>query len=157
VTTELDLDALFRAQHTNVYAIAIRYCRNVHDAEDVVQDTFLEVARSGSQFSGLGPIGAWIAAIAVGKALMLLRRQRLRRTAQLMEEMAGDSVDYSTAIDLQLAMDALPKAWRRVLWLHDGEGRPHREVGRILDITVTCSKARLRRARARVRKSLVAA
>lgn len=149
----IDADTLFRSHARAVHAIGRRYCRNASDADEVVQDTFLEVWRSRHQFSGSGPISAWIHAIATSKALMLRRREQVRATWPLFD---GDAQaldePLELRVDLSAALERLDGLSRRVTWLHDVEGWRHHEIGAAAGITVTCSKSRLRRARRTLRR-----
>ena len=74
------LEALYRAFETPVYNLARRICRAPEDAEDVVQETFLEVVKSIRHYRGEGHLWGWIRQIAASKALMRLRREKLRAT-----------------------------------------------------------------------------
>ena len=75
-----DLEALeqvYRAYEGVVYTLARRICRSPEDAEDVLQETFLEIMKSIGAFRGAGPgsLTAWIKRVAASKALMKLRRE----------------------------------------------------------------------------------
>ena len=70
------LEALYRAFETPVYNLARRMLRHAEDAEDVLQETFLEVVRSIGGYRGEGSLWGWIRQIAASKALMRIRRER---------------------------------------------------------------------------------
>src|SRR5947207_706982 len=80
------LEALYRAFETPVYNLALRVLRRPEDAEDVLQETFLEVVRSIKQYRGEGHLWGWIRQIAASKALMRIRREQVRQTEELYEE-----------------------------------------------------------------------
>src|SRR5437899_8640573 len=82
------LEALYRAFETPVYNLALRVLRRPEDAEDVLQETFLEVVRSIKQYRGEGHLWGWIRQIAASKALMRIRREQVRQTEELYEESA---------------------------------------------------------------------
>src|SRR6266498_6058910 len=67
---EAALEALYRAFETPVYNLVRRILRRPEDAEDVVQETFLEVVRNIKQYRGEGHLWGWIRRIASTKALM---------------------------------------------------------------------------------------
>src|SRR3989442_11430688 len=83
------LEALYRAFETPVYNFARRILRTPEDAEDVLQETFLEVVKSISQYRGEGHLWGWIRQIAASKALMRIRRNQVRAAEPLDEEAAG--------------------------------------------------------------------
>src|SRR2546422_11075706 len=80
------LEALYRAFETPVYNVALRVLRRPEDAEDVLQETFLEVVRSIKQYRGEGHLWGWIRQIATSKALMRIRHDRVRETEEFHEE-----------------------------------------------------------------------
>src|SRR5437870_2626518 len=80
------LEALYRAFETPVYNLALRMLRRSEDAEDVLQETFLEVVRSIRQYRGEGHLWGWVRQITVSKTLMRIRRGQLRDTEELHEE-----------------------------------------------------------------------
>src|SRR5207247_3894886 len=82
------LEALYRAFETPVYNLALRVLRRPEDAEDVLQDTFLEVVRSIKQYRGEGHLWGWIRQIATSKALMRVRHDRVRATGEVHAEAA---------------------------------------------------------------------
>src|SRR2546428_4833612 len=82
------LEALYRAFETPVYNLALGVLRRPEDAEDVLQETFLEVVRSIKQYRGEGHLWGWIRQIATSKALMRIRHDRVRETEEFHEESA---------------------------------------------------------------------
>src|SRR4029077_14585780 len=83
------LEALYRAFETPVYNLALRVLRRPEDAEDVVQETFLEVFGSIKRYRGEGHLWGWIRQIATSKALMRIRHDRVRETEEFHEESAA--------------------------------------------------------------------
>jgi RNA polymerase sigma-70 factor (ECF subfamily) len=169
------LEALYRAFETPVYNLALRVLRRPEDAEDVLQETFLEVVRSIKQYRGEGHLWGWIRQIATSKALMRIRHDRVRETEELHEEsvvgagagagdMAGVGVIGASAgmspgavpaqIDLERAFERLSETSRAVVWLHDVEGYTHEEIAEQMGKTVSFSKSQLARAHVRLRRML---
>ena len=169
------LEALYRAFETPVYNLALRVLRRPEDAEDVLQETFLEVVRSIKQYRGEGHLWGWIRQIATSKALMRIRHDRVRETEELHEEsvvgagagagdMAGVGVIGVSAgmspgavpaqIDLERAFERLSETSRAVVWLHDVEGYTHEEIAEQMGKTVSFSKSQLARAHVRLRRML---
>src|SRR5258708_19835436 len=79
-------EASYRAFEGRVYNLARRICRTAEDAEDVLQETFLEVFRSIGRFRGDGSLWGWVRTIASSKALMRLRRNKYRETDELQDD-----------------------------------------------------------------------
>jgi len=159
------LEVLYRAFETPVYNLALRVLRAPEDAEDVLQETFLEVVRSIKQYRGEGHLWGWIRQIATSKALMRIRHDRVRETEELHEESAvgaGDGVGgrvmspgtVPAQIDLERAFERLSETSRAVVWLHDVEGYTHEEIAEQMGKTVSFSKSQLARAHVRLRRML---
>ncbi len=160
------LETLYRTFEIPVFNMARRLCGTSGEAEDVVQDTFMEVIRSIAKFRGEAPIWAWIRSIATSKALMRLRGGRGRHLEDPLDEeilpdgkppRAGD-VTWGAWLpeskDLEKALVKLPPLTRAVVWLHDVEGYTHDEIAELMGRTASFSKSRLARAHERLRAEL---
>lgn len=159
---ELDaLESLYVAFSEPVFTLARRLCQSTEEAEEVLQETFLEVVRSIGRFRGDGAFGAWIRRVAVSKALTTLRKKRRGATVTAVdEEPAHDRLEvvpvtvleeYWKRVDLERALAKLPDAARAVVWLHDVEGLTHIEIAEAFGRTPSFSKSQLSRAHARLR------
>jgi len=150
------LEALYRAFETPVYNLARRILRNPEDAEDVLQETFLEVVRSIGSYRGEGHLWGWVRRIASSKALMRIRRQQVRAEEAFDEEAVVGTAPMSipARVDLERAFEQLGETSRAVVWLHDVEGYTHEEIAEMMGKTVSFSKSQLARAHARLRRVL---
>ena len=157
------LEALYRAFETPVYHLALRILRSPEDAEDVLQDTFLEVVRSIGQYRGEGRLWGWVRQIAASKALMRIRRNQVRAAEPFDEESMAAATPAGAAgavgavparIDLERAFEHLGSTARAVVGLHDVEGYTHEEIAELMGKTVSFSKSQLARAHARLRRIL---
>lgn len=148
-------EAIYRAFETPVYGLARRICRTREDAEDVMQETFLEVFRSLPRFRGDGSLWGWIRRITSSKALMRLRRNKYRDTDELEPEVGGGARENpALRMDLEAALERLSDTSRAVVWLHDVEGYTHDEIAQMMDRSVSFSKSQLARAHTRMRRWL---
>lgn len=157
-------EILYRAFATPVYSLCLRFTRVPAHAEDLVQETFIEVMRSIGQFRGEAAIGSWIRRIAVTKALMFLRSAWTARGQSLgdgWDDMTpGDAASHGIsrhpddALDLDAALANLPSVSRTVVWLHDVEGYTHKEIAAAMGKTESFSKSQLSRAYQRLRPML---
>ncbi len=159
------LEALYRAFEGPVYTLARRLTGTRHDAEDVLQETFLELVRSVGRFRGDGSFAGWVRKVAASKALQRLRKQASRPTEAALSEELADGVEASLSgrspiataaerVDLRTAVEGLSPTARSVLWLHDVEGYSHEEIAAMVGKTPSFSKSQLARAHARLRAIL---
>ena len=152
------LERVYLAYQGTVYNLARRMCRSREDAEDVLQETFLEVCLSIGKFRGVEPgsLTAWIKRIAASKALMRIRRAKYRDTDEYFEDAAPapETGDVGLRMDLEAVMCRLSDTARAVVWLHDIEGYTHEDIAELMGKSVSFSKSQLSRAHTRLRKWL---
>ncbi|MDH5621095.1 MAG: sigma-70 family RNA polymerase sigma factor [Gammaproteobacteria bacterium] len=159
-------EIIYRAFATPVYSICLRFTKAPAHAEDLVQETFIEIMRSIASFRGEAALGSWIRRIAVSKSLMFLRSAWTKRGQALADGWdditAGDAVSHGIsshpddAMDLDAALANLPDVSRAVIWLHDVEGFTHKEIADLMGKTESFSKSQLSRAYQRLRPMLSA-
>ncbi len=138
-----------------VYTLAYRMLASKTHAEDVLQETFVEVIRKLHTWRGDGEFGVWVRRIAVNKCLMHLRSCWESRQVPLdAEPRAPAGSDAADGVLLERALAALPPTARAVVLLHDVEGYTHQEIGRLMGRTASFSKSQLARAHDRLRELL---
>ena len=157
-------EIIYRAFSAPVYSIGLRFTRVPAQAEDLLQETFIEVLRSIGKFRGEAPLGSWIRRIAVSKSLMFLRSAWHSRGQSLDDDWDettparmgshGAASSPEEALDLDAALANLPAVGRTVVWLHDVEGFTHKEIGGLMGKTESFSKSQLSRAYQRLRPML---
>jgi len=149
---------LYGALAGSVYTLARRILGTDALAEDVLQDTFVDVFTKLSELREDAAIGAWIRRIAVNRALSHLRSSWVARRVDWSVEdfhalpSTDDTIDDSAR--LEAALDALPDTARAVVWLYDVEGYTHAEIAGLMGRTVSFSKTRLARAHESLRAML---
>ena len=138
-----------------VYTLARRMLVVPALAEDILQETFVEVLGKIDNFRGDAGFGFWVRRIAVNKCLMHLRSSWVSRRSgsELPEhrnvDRSADLLDDQIALEAALA-ELSPTA-RAVVWLHDVEGFTHREIAESMGKTTSFSKSQLARAHERLR------
>ncbi|HET7307322.1 MAG TPA: RNA polymerase sigma factor [Gammaproteobacteria bacterium] len=149
--------ALYTTFATPVHTLAWRLTARREVAEEVMQETFIEMIRSIANYRGDGAIGPWIRRIAVSKCLMHFRsawqRRRDDHEPVELDRFAGASVDGAAELELERLLARLPETPRTVVWLHDVEGYTHREIGELMNKTASFSKSQLTRAHAVLRSA----
>ena len=150
-------------------AMHITACRE--DAEEVVQDAFFKAFQHLQDFEGRARFSTWLTRIAVNAALMKLRNLRRAATISFDQEadeggtVADKVADWKPNPEqlysrtelreiLQRALAALPHAYRIVFLLRDVEGVSIADTAEMLGLSVPNVKARLFRARLKLREQL---
>jgi RNA polymerase sigma-70 factor (ECF subfamily) len=157
-------EIIYRAFATPVYSICLRFTKVPAHAEDLTQETFIEIMRSIAKFRGEAALGSWIRRIAVTKALMFLRSAWTKRSQMLADGWhdvtEGDALSHGIsrhpddALDLDAALASLSEVSRAVVWLHDVEGFTHKEIAGFMGKSESFSKSQLSRAYQRLRPLL---
>ena len=134
-----------------MYTLAYRITSDFDQANDVLQDAFLQVFRGLKNFRGESTLGAWIKTIVVRTAY-----KQIRKTAFIIPitEYKKEVIDWGNHLDteyLEKAIQALPDGYRAVFVLVEIEGYTHKEVGEMLQISAGTSKSQLYHAKRRLR------
>ena len=137
-----------------MYTLAYRITGDFDDANDVLQDAFLEVFRHLDQFRGEATLGAWIKQIVVRKST---KKKRIVVWQNVEEDMA-ESINWGenniNVAHLETAIFALPDGFRTIFVLAEIEGYTHREIAVILSISEGTSKSQLFHAKRKIRSML---
>jgi RNA polymerase sigma factor (sigma-70 family) len=159
-------EVIFRTFSPPVYSLMARMTGSTVTADDLLQETFIEVMRSIDRFRGEASLATWIRKIAVSKCLMHLRSAWRNRTT-LFRDLGEDHLPYEPAVacdspltqaqmDLERALARLSDTSRVVVILHDIEGYTHREIAELMGKSVSFSKSQLARAHQRLRQAALA-
>jgi RNA polymerase sigma-70 factor (ECF subfamily) len=150
--------AIYDAHVDVMYRLAFRMV-GPDFAEECTQDSFVRAFQRLPNFRRESALRTWLHSITVSVALNLKRREK-RRARHISLEVAPDLPSQTPESDPLLsarvngAIDALPDELRTVVVLHLIQGHSHPEIAAILDIPEGTSKARLSRARSRLREEL---
>jgi RNA polymerase sigma-70 factor (ECF subfamily) len=155
-------EAVYAATAGSLYTLLRRLVRRPAIAEELLQETFVDVLEHIGAFEGRCPLAAWIRRLAVNRALMYLRSPWHRGLEWLDKDPGGADRLPSTGSDpsalpdaaLERALMTLPAISRAVVWLHDVEGLTHADIGFALGRTPSFSKSQLARAHRRLREAL---
>ena len=172
------LEALMERYASRIFRIARGIARTDADAEEVVQDVFLTLARKIEGFEGRAQLSTWIHRVATNAALLKRRGKRVQVEVSLEENLPtflddghregprpylladwsrtpeAELLDGEARAVLSRAIDQLPESYRAVLILRDVEELSNEETARILDESVSTIKSRLHRARMALREQL---
>lgn len=148
--------ALYERFAGPMLGLALRYAPTPADAEDAVQDAFVQVFGRLDEQLVPGAFAGWVRRIVIRTALNAGRRHRVRRVdfdlddARHVPTPEASAIEKLTFDEVQLLIDRLPDGCRLVLLLFTIEGYAHAEIAETLGITETNSKVLLTRARQRL-------
>ncbi len=150
--------ALFDRYNAMLFAIIKKYIQNRQDAEEVLQETWIDIFKSLANYRDAGKFEGWIKTIAIRKAWKAIKSK------PVVYELASYNQVQKTKLDKQI-MDKLtceeilkllqyvPTSAREVFKMNVLDGFTHKEIAEIMSIEVSTSRAHLTKAR-RILKSL---
>jgi RNA polymerase sigma-70 factor (ECF subfamily) len=150
---------LYEMHVDRIYRLASRMAGEDELARDFTQETFLRAWQRLDQFRGDAAFSTWLHSIAVSVSLNGLRKvDRHRKRERSLEDAAhvtpSARSEPGVKDRLNEAVDGLPEIYRTVFLMHDLEGYSHDEIAEALNVAQGTSKARLSRARAKLRDTL---
>jgi RNA polymerase sigma factor (sigma-70 family) len=153
---------LYKLYSKAMLNVAFRIVGNIGEAEDVLQEAFLDAFNRVKDFRQETTFGLWLKQIVVHRAINLLRKRKLElvetEDGQL-ENIADDEVydDEETiykAAQVKEAIKLLPEGYRLVLSLYLLEGYDHEEIGQVLNISENTSRTQFLRAKRKLTEIL---
>ena len=149
------LEPVYEKYKDNIFAIGFNYFKNSIDADDVVQETFLKLARSGKDFENEEHLRNWLIRVAVNECKRVSLSSWIKKKVSL-EEYSGQ-IDFETQEESQVftAVMSLPKKYRQVIHLYYYEDYCTAEIADILGISRTAVTTRLLRGREKLKQDLL--
>lgn len=140
-----------------MYNIAYRMLNTREDAEDILQETFVDCFRNINSFRFESTFGAWLKRILINKCINHLQKKRIDLT--LTDELPniGYEEEDETVYDISKitrGIEMLPDGYRVILSLYLLEGYDHSEIAQILGISESTSKSQYSRAKEKLRSQL---
>lgn len=135
---------LFERYKVAMFNVIFRISNDYDQANDVLQEGFIEVFRHLKSFRKDSTIGAWIKTIMIRKALKNVKAQVVFE--ELNEEIISNELMLDQWIDAELldhAIRGLPESSRAVFVLFEIEGYSHEEISKLLNVTIGTSKSQL--------------
>jgi RNA polymerase sigma-70 factor, ECF subfamily len=167
---ERGFERLYRIHSQRIYALCFRMVKgNEAEAEELTQESFLQLFRKMSTFRGESAFSTWLHRLTFNIVLMRLRKrnyqivsldemlQPTEKTAGLQKHIAERDLwlcGTVNRVDLERAVKQLPQGYKDVFILHDVEGYEHDEIAAMRGYSTGNSKSQLHKARTRLRQLL---
>ena len=146
--------------HGFALSVCMSYCENRDDALEIMNDGFLKVFKNLDKIENIERIKPWLRRIMINVAIDHFRKHVKKQSTQLSENVAdpnyGDVSVYAklSSEDIMRAVQSLPTNYRLVFNLYAIEGYSHKEIGEILKIAESTSRANLSLANGLLREKL---
>jgi len=156
-----------------VFGTCLSFVPNKEDAEDLVQEVFLEVFNSISKFKGNSTFSTWIYRITTNKCLEFIRKQKTKKRTGFLkplfsQDFSIDKTNYFTEFNhpgflleakelnetLFKAINKLPESQTLIFTLHKIDGKSYQEIAEITDRSVSSVESVMFRAKKNLQKLL---
>lgn len=143
-------EQLYKLYANKLFAVSLKYSRNYQEAEDNLQDAFLTIFKKIAQYKNKGSFEGWLKRIVINTALQRYRKQDV---FQIIDEEALKEPEVEINDDqlslpfLLKIVQELPDRYRMVFNLYALDGFSHKEIAKIMSISIGTSKSNLARAR----------
>ena len=150
------MESIYRMTREKVYAYALSMTRNIHDAEDVLQDCYLKIYRGASGYVSQGKPMAWV--LTVARNLCLAKLNERKDKVDLTEEEWNDQLEAMPGLTteertvLKSCLSQLAEDERQIVVLHAVAGYKHREIAEHLKLPISTVLSKYRRALAKLER-----
>ncbi len=141
--------------------ICLRYASNEMEAEDILQEAFIQAFHHLKEYKGKGALGGWLRKITLNKALEQYRKNKSIRlikervTHDVTIQVQEDVFQQLEMKDLLFKIQRLPLGYRTIFNLYAVEGYTHKEIGELLKISSGTSKSQFSRAKTQLNKMIL--
>ena len=145
------VEELAERYRDNLFAVAFHVCKNAADADDIVQETFLQYYVAKKEFDSEAHIRAWLIRVAAKNVNRSFWRQHKVPLEEYMESLVFETQKEETLFETVMK---LPQKYRIIIHLYYYEDYSVREIGEILSLKESNVKVRLSRGRKLLKEAL---
>jgi RNA polymerase sigma-70 factor (ECF subfamily) len=143
---------IYKLYYRAMFNTSLRIVNSAADAEDVMQDSFLDAFQKVDQYSEEGSFGGWLKRIVINNSLDFLNKKKsqiqLNDNLEVVEDTKDIDIDDEIKIqDLKKALEKIKDEYRIIISLYLFEGYDHEEISDVLSISYNLSRTRYSRAK----------
>lgn len=143
----MDFESIYEKYGNMLYKVAFVYLGNAENAEDVLQDVFIAYLNTSKQFKSEEHKKAWLIRVTHNKCINLLKSPSRKNTDIDDVQLSGEEEDRDAKLDVIRQINLLPARYKSVIILHYYNALSVEEIAKILKISKSAVKMRLKRAR----------
>jgi RNA polymerase sigma-70 factor (ECF subfamily) len=159
-------DVIFDRHSGAAFSLAYRMCGRRAMAEDIVQEAFVSLWRSGARYDvARGSVRSWVLSVVHNRAIDAFRRESVRSARDVRDDTAVERVEAAERVDSEVerrddaqavraALQTLPTDQRRVIELAYFGGFTHTQISEMLSLPAGTVKGRMRLGLAKLRLAL---
>jgi len=151
--------ALYDAHNRRLFGICLRYARDRHEAQDMLQEAFIYIFRDLGQYQFNGAFEGWLRKVTVRAVLQYLRRKNPLRFAEDYDALPATAFEVQPDQEFKQEtilkmVQILPEGYRTVFNLHCLEAWTYEEIAQTLNINESSVRSQYARACKQLRKLL---
>jgi RNA polymerase sigma-70 factor (ECF subfamily) len=151
---------LYQLYKDDLYVLCLKYCRNIEDAQDNLQDAFMDVFNNIQKYNGKGSFEGWMKRITINKAIDKYKKE------DFINIIINDDILFDTTINtdelntiplnkILILIQGLPTRYRLVFNLYELDNYSHKEISDLLSISEGTSKSNLHRAKLILKEKII--
>lgn len=143
---------LYTTYKDTLFTLCLKYCKNLEEAEDNLQEAFITIFNKIKTYTGKGNFEGWMKRITINKAIDRYKKDSFINV-MIKDDLLEDDTNIETSkLNLPLntiieTIQTLPSRYRLVFNLYELDGYTHKEISEMLDISQGTSKSNLHRAK----------
>lgn len=145
---------LYHKYAKGIFNTIYRMVLHTGEAEDLLQEVFVDVFRNISNYRDYGNFGSWIKRIAINKTISLLRKRRIvfieSEILELPDEIFDETAFDFTVEEVIKAIQLLPVGYRTIVQLYLLENIQQDEIAKLLGISAVTVRTQYHRARKKI-------
>ena len=152
---------LYQTYSSRLYGTCLKYAKNPTDAEDILQEGFIKIFRYLNYYRGEGSLEGWMRRIMINTSLNFYKRKNLFNKIIDFDDVHAvypiehEIIGKISFNELLLLVKGMPDGYRTVFSLNIMQGYTHKEIGEMMNISVSTSKSQLSRAKSFLREKIL--
>ena len=143
---------LYQLYKDDLFILCLKYCRNKEEAQDNLQDTFLEIFQKIKNYKGTGSFEGWMKRITINKAIDKYKGKReinfeINDNILNGTEITIENIETIPLEEILTQVQNLPSQYRLVFTMYELDNYSHKEIAELLNISESTSKSNLHRAK----------
>ena len=146
-------EQLYHMYKDDLFMLCLKYCKNREEAQDNLQDSFLDIFSKIKSYKGSGSFEGWMKRITINKAIDKYKKEShlnivinndILKDNSLVETSIIESIPLDQILE---SIQSLPPRYRMVFNLYELDDYSHKDISKLLNISVSTSKSNLHRAK----------
>ncbi|WP_261793648.1 RNA polymerase sigma factor [Psychroserpens burtonensis] len=141
---------LYKCYKDDLYLLCLKYCKNKEEAQDNLQDSFLEIFDKMKSYKGTGSFEGWMKRTTIHKAIDKYNKSKtvnIEINDVLLEDITinNEILESISLDDILNQIQELPTRYRMVFSLYELDQYAHKDIAELLHININTSKSNLHR------------